>query len=173
MRRLRRVRRSAAPSGAQARGQGGLPREPHVHQPRRHRRAAARASLAVVDARTSGEPDYLPERALARFLEEERGETEVVVYALDKTGVEPARHAYEAPARHVDVDAIVLVHGGTDILMRGDEAGLGTSALLPSMPEVSTYLEESEVMRARGACHWTTRKLAHVARAGSTSLGSR
>lgn len=123
--------------------------------------------------RTSGEPDYLPERALARFLEEERGETDVVVYALDKTGVEPARHAYEALARHLDVDAIVLVHGGTDILMRGDEAGLGTSALLPSMPEVSTYLEESEVMRARGACHWTTRKLAHVARAGSTSLGSR
>ncbi|MGX6602514.1 DUF1152 domain-containing protein [Micromonosporaceae bacterium Da 78-11] len=36
------------------------------------------------------------------------------------------RAAYRELVAHLGVDAIVLVDGGTDILMRGDEAGLGT-----------------------------------------------
>lgn len=38
------------------------------------------------------------------------------------------RAAYEAIFQQLRLDAIVLVDGGTDILMRGDEAGLGTPA---------------------------------------------
>lgn len=83
-------------------------------------------SLAIVGPRTDGPTDYFPERTLARFLAEHRGEEDALVYTLDKTGVEPAIDAYTHLVRHLDVDAVVLVDGGTDILMRGDEAGLGT-----------------------------------------------
>ena len=36
------------------------------------------------------------------------------------------REAYQNLVAHLGVDAVVLVDGGTDILLRGDEAGLGT-----------------------------------------------
>jgi hypothetical protein len=48
------------------------------------------------------------------------------VYAFPQTGVRPLRAAYQALIEMHCVDAVVLVDGGTDILMRGDEAGLGT-----------------------------------------------
>jgi hypothetical protein len=49
------------------------------------------------------------------------------VYALSRAGVRPLRAAYRALIKHLGgVDAIVLVDGGTDILMRGDEHGPGT-----------------------------------------------
>lgn len=40
--------------------------------------------------------------------------------------MQPLRAAYRALVEHLRADAVVLVDGGTDILMRGDEAGLGT-----------------------------------------------
>lgn len=48
------------------------------------------------------------------------------VYAFPRTGVRPLQDAYRELVRRLDIDAIVLVDGGTDILMRGDEAGVGT-----------------------------------------------
>ncbi len=48
------------------------------------------------------------------------------VYAFEKVGAAPLRAAYTHLVSALGVDAIVLVDGGTDILMRGDEAGLGT-----------------------------------------------
>jgi hypothetical protein len=50
------------------------------------------------------------------------------VYAFDKVGVRPLRAAYQQLAKTLALDTVVLVDGGTDILMRGDEAGLGTPA---------------------------------------------
>jgi hypothetical protein len=72
--------------------------------------------------------DYFPERVLARWLESNPGYgLDPVVYAFPKVGVQPLRAAYRSLIGHVGgVDAIVLADGGTDILMRGDEAGLGT-----------------------------------------------
>ncbi|MEV4133319.1 DUF1152 domain-containing protein [Dactylosporangium sp. NPDC049742] len=82
--------------------------------------------VALVTARTEGLEDYFPERALARWL---RGQREPdIVYAFPRTGVRPLREAYATLAGQLDLDAVVLVDGGTDILMRGDEAGLGTPA---------------------------------------------
>jgi hypothetical protein len=43
------------------------------------------------------------------------------VYAFDETGVVPVREGYRHLVRTLDLDAIVLVDGGTDVLMRGDE----------------------------------------------------
>lgn len=82
--------------------------------------------LAEVTADTCGEDGYFPERRLAEWLRE-RGEP-APVYALEKVGVEPLRTAWQALVDRVEPDALVLVDGGTDILMRGDEAGLGTPA---------------------------------------------
>jgi hypothetical protein len=43
-----------------------------------------------------------------------------------KVGVRPLGRAYQSLREALELDAIVLVDGGTDILMFGDEAGLGT-----------------------------------------------
>lgn len=75
--------------------------------------------LAAVAPETSGEDAYFPERELARFL----GDT---VYAFPRTGVRPLRSAYRTIIEKHSVDAVVLVDGGTDILLRGDEQHLGT-----------------------------------------------
>jgi hypothetical protein len=76
---------------------------------------------------TEGEERYFPERALCEWLEE-RGDSDASVFAFDKCGVRPLRDAYARLVEWFEIDAIVLVDGGTDILMRGDEAGLGTPA---------------------------------------------
>ncbi len=83
-------------------------------------------SLARVEPTTAGPDTYFPERCLAQFLAE-RGEGSSI-YAFEKTGVVPLRESYARLIEELSIDAIVLVDGGTDILMRGDEAGLGTPA---------------------------------------------
>lgn len=80
--------------------------------------------VAVIDHDTDGPSNYFPERTLARWLRA-TGQPSTV-HALRRTGVAPLTAAYEALASHLDADAVVLVDGGTDILMFGDEAGLGT-----------------------------------------------
>ncbi|XVQ10356.1 DUF1152 domain-containing protein [Spirillospora sp. CA-255316] len=67
---------------------------------------------------------YFPEGVLARWLDR-HGEPSTV-YAFPRLGVAPLREAYRVLVERLGLDAIVLVDGGTDILMRGDEQGLGT-----------------------------------------------
>jgi hypothetical protein len=83
-------------------------------------------ALYAVEPTTTGADLYFPERTLAEFLSR-RGQN-VTVYAFDKLGVAPVREGYTHLVQSLDLDAIVLVDGGTDILLRGDEAGLGTPA---------------------------------------------
>lgn len=81
--------------------------------------------VAAVTPETEGLDDYFPERALARWLASR--DLPSTVYAFPhRGGVRPLRDAYRALVERLGIDAIVLVDGGTDILMRGDEAGLGT-----------------------------------------------
>ncbi|MFF5494049.1 DUF1152 domain-containing protein [Streptomyces aquilus] len=81
--------------------------------------------VAAVRPDTAARGDYFPERTLARWLE--RQGLPATVYAFPLTGVRPLRAAYRTLLDHLGpVDAIVLVDGGTDILLRGDEHGLGT-----------------------------------------------
>jgi len=80
--------------------------------------------LAEVGPDTSGELDYFPERTLARWLAS-KGMPDVV-YAFDKTGAAQLTESWATLSDRLSADAVVLVDGGTDILMRGDEAGLGT-----------------------------------------------
>ncbi|GAB7106418.1 DUF1152 domain-containing protein [Streptomyces phaeofaciens JCM 4814] len=81
--------------------------------------------VAAVRPDTPARGDYFPEHTLATWLG--RHGLPATVYAFPRTGVKPLRDAYRALLDHLGgVDAIVLVDGGTDILMRGDEHGLGT-----------------------------------------------
>lgn len=80
--------------------------------------------LVAIDHETSGPIDYFPEGKLATWLDG-RG-LDSTLYCLEKTGCRPLTAAYRTLAEKLDVDAIVLVDGGTDMLMRGDEPGLGT-----------------------------------------------
>ena len=82
------------------------------------------ANVAAVTPDTYGPDDYFPERTLARWLAAQ--ELPSTVHAFPRLGVRPLRAAYRALVEQADVDAVVLVDGGTDILMCGDETGLGT-----------------------------------------------
>ncbi|MGW3787498.1 DUF1152 domain-containing protein [Micromonospora chokoriensis] len=78
---------------------------------------------AVLPSTTS--PDwYFPERTLARWLAAQ--DLPSTVYAFPPLGVQPLRAAYRHLVEKLDIDAVVLVDGGTDILLHGDESNLGT-----------------------------------------------
>ncbi|WP_309230655.1 DUF1152 domain-containing protein [Nocardia sp. SYP-A9097] len=80
--------------------------------------------VVAVHPDSIGNDDYFPERTLARWLASTGRNP--VVYAFPSSGVQPLRDAYRALIEKLDLDAVVLIDGGTDILLRGDEAGLGT-----------------------------------------------
>jgi hypothetical protein len=67
---------------------------------------------------------YFPERHLADWLAR-RGEIPRLI-GFEKTGVRPLQKSYEAVVERLGIDTIVLVDGGTDSLIKGDEALLGT-----------------------------------------------
>jgi hypothetical protein len=82
------------------------------------------SNVAAVTPDVAGHVPYFPELALAHWLAGQGLPS--TVYALRRTGVQPLRVGYRSLVSSLDVDAIVLVDGGTDVLLRGDESGLGT-----------------------------------------------
>jgi hypothetical protein len=82
--------------------------------------------LAKVTAATEGEATYFPERYLCEWFASKGWSQQL--YCFEKVGVAPLRAAYAQLVALHEIDAIVVIDGGTDILMRGDEAGLGTPA---------------------------------------------
>lgn len=82
-------------------------------------------SLMRITAQTQGPANYFPEGHLARWLTDHFGE-ETPVYAIERNGVRPVATAYEYLVQVIKPDTLLLVDGGMDSLMRGDEAGLGT-----------------------------------------------
>src|SRR5262245_12107856 len=81
-------------------------------------------ALLEVTADSDVTASYFPEFHLSRWFRQQG--QEVPVYCFERTGVKPLVEAYRTVVRHLQVDTVVLVDGGTDSLMRGDEAGLGT-----------------------------------------------
>jgi hypothetical protein len=67
---------------------------------------------------------YFPEMHLSNWLTRRFGETPI--FAIEPAGARPVQAAYQWLADNLHPDAIILVDGGTDSLMRGDEAGLAT-----------------------------------------------
>ncbi len=81
-------------------------------------------ALMEVTADTSGKNLYFPEKYLAEWFVAQ-GE-KISIYCFDRTGVQPLLVAYQTLIDLLHVDTIILVDGGTDSLMRGDEPELGT-----------------------------------------------
>ncbi|MFT4295980.1 MAG: DUF1152 domain-containing protein [Micropruina sp.] len=79
---------------------------------------------ARIEPDAPGRRDYFPERTLVRWLRSEGYDWEV--HAIARAGVRPVKLAYDSLIDDFAPDALVLVDGGTDILLRGDESGLGT-----------------------------------------------
>ncbi|MHC4958908.1 MAG: DUF1152 domain-containing protein [Planctomycetota bacterium] len=77
-----------------------------------------------VDAESESITDYFPEKHLSAWFRA-RGE-DVPVWCFPRLGGRPLGEAYRALVEELGLDAIVLVDGGTDSLMRGDEESLGT-----------------------------------------------
>jgi hypothetical protein len=82
-------------------------------------------NLYAVTAAAATERAYCPEAWLARFLDEELGGAHTI-WSFDKTGVRPLARAYAALVDRLAIDAIVLIDGGIDAILRGDEVSLGT-----------------------------------------------
>lgn len=77
-----------------------------------------------VTAESSGPDDYFPEKYLCRWFKTQ-GE-DISIMCISPNGVVPLRAAYRVILHEFDADTVILIDGGTDSLMRGDEAGLGT-----------------------------------------------
>lgn len=115
-----------------------------------------------VSKETKGSTTYFPEKSLCKWLHEREGISEVV-YSFPQTGVVPLKRSYEQLIAELDLDGIVLVDGGTDSLMRGDEVGLGTpaedAASLVAVSQVSGVRRKIltcigfGVDRFHGVCH--------------------
>ncbi len=118
-----------------------LPPQPVTREPR------LSPSVMRVTADTPVLADYFPERFLAEWFRNQG--QEVPVYCFERTGVKPLLASYQALVKHLGVDTVILVDGGTDSLMRGDEAGLGTP-----QEDISSILSvnELEVERKMLAC---------------------
>jgi hypothetical protein len=120
-------------------------------------------ALVEVRHRTEGSLRYFPEKHLADWFHEERGE-DVPIFGFDRVGARPVTAAYKNLVAHLGgVDAVILVDGGTDSLMRGDEPDLGTPqedivslAAADALEGVSTKLLVSigfGVDTFHGVCH--------------------
>lgn len=68
--------------------------------------------------------NYFPEKYLKIWLES-KGENPFI-YAFERQGVQPITRAYRFLVKRHQIDTIILIDGGTDSLMFGDEEGLGT-----------------------------------------------
>jgi hypothetical protein len=78
----------------------------------------------AVTADSDGSHGYFPEKYLSQFLST-RGDL-APVFAIRQTGCRPVAAAYAALLDELKFDTLILVDGGTDSLMRGDEYRLGT-----------------------------------------------
>jgi len=105
-------------------------------------------------------PDYFPEGQLARWFAS-HGKP-VSVFAIGRGGGRPLRATYDLLMRELGFDTVILVDGGTDILIRNDETELGTPqeditslAVVDSLPIERKFLLclGFGVDRHHGVCH--------------------
>lgn len=80
-------------------------------------------ALRVITPQTAASK-YFPEMHLSSWLSDRYGK--VPVFAIESSGARPVAEAYNWLEKHLNPDTIILVDGGTDSLMQGDEAGLAT-----------------------------------------------
>lgn len=106
-------------------------------------------SLVGVNANSESPNHYFPELYLAEWFRHKYHE-DVTIWCFEKTGVRPLIENYRALIAHLNVDAILLVDGGVDSLLRGDEAEIGT--LLEDTVSLIAVGELSEIPKRIVAC---------------------
>lgn len=84
-------------------------------------------SLFAVSADAATGEAYCPEAWLAKWAQERLSYTEPV-WALAKTGVRPLRAALQHLVERLELDTIILVDGGIDLVLKGNESSIGTPA---------------------------------------------
>lgn len=119
---------------------------------------------------------YFPEKYLCEWLDANIDHCSSV-YAFRRTGVQPLYQAYQALVDELDLEAVVLVDGGTDALMRGDEHSLGTPTEdLTSVAAVNALDLEAKLLVClgfgvdtfHGVCHhYFLEAVAELSRKGS------
>jgi hypothetical protein len=92
-------------------------------------------TLVGVTSEIEGVFDYFLEYYLSQWFFNERNE-DITIWCFEKTGARPLIKNYAALVKYLDIDGIILVDGGVDSLMRGDE------------PEPGTMLEDSLLLLA-------------------------
>jgi hypothetical protein len=92
-----------------------------------HKRVREVPHLYVATAAAATPAAYCPEAWLASWFGA-RFKSEARVWCFENVGVAPLRHAYEHLVTTLNVDAVVLIDGGIDSLLRGNETSLGTPA---------------------------------------------
>ena len=83
-------------------------------------------TLVGIRPKAEGVFPYFPELHLVNWFKEKRNE-EVTIWCFHKTGAAPLTKNYKILAEHLSLDGILLVDGGVDSLVSGDEAELGTA----------------------------------------------
>jgi len=68
---------------------------------------------------------YFPEFYLAEWFKINQNQ-DITIWCFQKTGAFPLTENYHVLAEHLSLDGILLIDGGVDSLMRGDEAEKGT-----------------------------------------------
>lgn len=117
--------------------------------------------LFILRSSNADEDRYCPESWLAKALEPITGREEIV-WCFRTDGVVPLREAYRWVVQRLGIDLIILIDGGVDALLRGDECSLGTPAEdLTSLAAISS-LEQTVALLAcvgfgaeirDGVCH--------------------
>ena len=82
------------------------------------------SNLLEVTADTRLVSSYFPELFLAKWFRQRGDDTSI--FCFERTGAIPLRESCQMLTERLELDAVILVDGGTDSLMRGDEYGLGT-----------------------------------------------
>ena len=77
-----------------------------------------------VDKSTISNGSYFPEKYLCSWFQTQN--IDMSIYCFEKTGVVPLIHAYQEIIKINNIDTILLVDGGTDSLMKGNEKSLGS-----------------------------------------------
>lgn len=74
----------------------------------------------------SNPQEYFPEKYILEWLSKTYSEMPIMYGFLHDVGVAPLRQAYQYLIKEHQLDTIILVDGGTDSLMFGDESAVGT-----------------------------------------------
>lgn len=82
-------------------------------------------TLLGVTASLHTDAGYAPELYLSQWFQEAL-KTDVTVWCFAQTGPRILANDYRVLLQHLDIDGIILIDGGVDSLLRGDETAIGS-----------------------------------------------